>query len=302
MIHVYIQVSYKSFAILFGGSCPGDIFNDIWIIDCRDPKYTWVKGELTPLLPNATTATNLPHPRGGHSAVIIGACMYLYGGNTVGTSYDDLWRIDISCLDSRHVALNTLDDYDLQEPLVFPCQEVHATGDAPPAGIGHAAIVLGNNILLYGGRNFFTQQFNPNVYMFDILSLQWRVLVDSVKLGIANRTGHLAFPCNSGIVFFGGATPHEISKSVLHLNLFGTSHSTSSSALSSASVKTLLNSDIDESSFLLGPFEIGPFSVIRDSLSMIRQSVFGVKKDVTTTTDQCEENGIMYSVSFEEIR
>ena len=233
-MHTYIQVSYKSFIILFGGSCPGDIFNDIWIIDCRDPKYTWFKGALTPLFSQAATSTatatamttNLPHPRGGHSAVIVGTFMYIYGGNTIGTSFDDLWRIDLSCLDGCHVEHSMLGYYDLQEPLIFPCEEVHATGDSPPAGIGHMAQVVGNNILLYGGRNFFTRQFNPNVYIFDILSQRWRMLVDSVAQGIANRTGHVAFPCNSGVVFFGGATPHELSKSVIHLNLFRTSHLT----------------------------------------------------------------------------
>lgn len=40
--------------------------------------------------------TQPPHPRGGHSAAVVGGrYMYIFGGNTLTESFGDCWRLDL---------------------------------------------------------------------------------------------------------------------------------------------------------------------------------------------------------------
>jgi len=182
--------------------------------------------------------------------------------------------------------------------MVFPCELINATENSPRPGIGHTALVLGNNIVLYGGRNFFLQQFNPHVYVFDTVERKWRILVET--FGIANRTGHCAFSCNSGIVFIGGATPSEISASVIHLNLFGTSHDQSSGFEEKLLPRTLSSEDnrAAQQASSSGVFEGGGL------LALVRDTLLGFRLQ-----DDVENGGAgaddgdshVHSVSFGEI-
>lgn len=45
-----------------------------------------------------------PGQRGGHSATVVGNTMYLFGGNTLNDSFNDLWKLNLEACVTRGVA------------------------------------------------------------------------------------------------------------------------------------------------------------------------------------------------------
>lgn len=76
---------------VFGGSCPGLAFNDLWCFDPKEEPKRWHQVHVS---------TDADHPmptgRGGHTATLIGDRMIIYGGNTQLKSFGDVWAIDLS--------------------------------------------------------------------------------------------------------------------------------------------------------------------------------------------------------------
>ena len=135
---------------LFGGTCPGTAFNDLWRFDTRRREWRRVRvgssvrapitqgshdgsgsddagntgsdeddddddddddneddhyhnnapGSSSSALPvSSDNGSDLPAGRGGHMAVTSGDWMYIFGGNTVDESFDDMWRINLAQLE-----------------------------------------------------------------------------------------------------------------------------------------------------------------------------------------------------------
>jgi len=98
-------------------------FNDIWTYSPLADKWT----ELMP-------AGDLPTPRWGHSANVIGENMYVFGGtNAAGQVLNDLWAYN------------------------FPYgvwQKLSPSGPTPPARYAHTGVTIGDGVFIYGGSNF----------------------------------------------------------------------------------------------------------------------------------------------------
>eukprot|EP01036_Dinobryon_divergens_P012354 gene12354-16639_t len=113
--------------ILFGGSCPGNVFNDVWIthVDNVQDSNTIIWRRILP-------SGGVPKARGGHSAVIIGDAMYIYGGNNLGESFRDLWRLHLM---NGH---DSSDTYFRWENLtaIVDC------GEEPDTRIGHCVVAV----------------------------------------------------------------------------------------------------------------------------------------------------------------
>ena len=182
----------------------------------------------------------------------INGYMYLFGGNTaahIHTAFNDLWRIDLSCLDDPRPR----EGYRLQ-------WEHIETVDHPPAGIGHTSMKVGDNLVLYGGRDLFRDAFTPNVYLFDVSAKRWKMLITSDSF--SDRTGHCAILCSSGIIFFGGlkqASPKatigsRYSNELILVNLFGVFSEESSECPSTLSSTGPRNSSHPES-YVGGDFQ-----------------------------------------------
>ena len=83
---------------MYGGSCPGETFDDIWIYDTKAPRSGcnhWIKASTQ----SSSSDRPKPAPRSGHSAAVYNNYLYTFGGNSTEGSYNDFWRIDLSILD-----------------------------------------------------------------------------------------------------------------------------------------------------------------------------------------------------------
>eukprot|EP00607_Mallomonas_marina_P002636 CAMPEP_0182436212 /NCGR_PEP_ID=MMETSP1167-20130531/80329_1 /TAXON_ID=2988 /ORGANISM="Mallomonas Sp, Strain CCMP3275" /LENGTH=401 /DNA_ID=CAMNT_0024628135 /DNA_START=559 /DNA_END=1765 /DNA_ORIENTATION=- len=202
-------VSYHSTLILFGGSCPGKVFNDVWTADISQCAHTdrvrWIKFDSA----LSTVSSGAPTPRGGHSAVVIGKYMYLFGGNNLGASFQDLWRLDLDLVRRLSVVWELLPS------------STGLLSRVPSSRIGHCAVPVGRFMLIYGGRDFHRRAFCTGVYLYDTESGLWS-LVNSISGAVPPRTGHCALPTPSGVLFFGGlVTNDNCCADVVQLDLFG---------------------------------------------------------------------------------
>jgi len=95
-------------------------FNDLWRFDIDDSEWTM-------LSPSTLTK---PCGRWGHSAVVLGESMIVYGGNAEGQELlGDLWAFNF----------NTRSWNELQQ------------NGGPAPGYDHSAVVIGSSIFFYGG-------------------------------------------------------------------------------------------------------------------------------------------------------
>lgn len=245
------MVSFNNAIYLFGGSCPGQVYNDLWMTEISlidtSGHVTWKK--LNP--PGA-----IPNARGGHSAVVVGHFMYIFGGNDLNTSYSDVWCLDL--LDGQAESFG----WEL-------IQESDSSGPSPR--IGHSTIAVGRHILIFGGRDFHKREFCTGVYLFDTDERSWEKL--SVQYMNDARTGHCAIPCPSGILYFGGLVSESQSSSqVMHLDLFGASAEPDQSPSPSISCslgteETMATSE--GSGALGGGVSSGPLTNLIRSLSLL---------------------------------
>jgi N-acetylneuraminic acid mutarotase len=201
----HTMVSWRNKIFLFAGSCPGRTFNDLWYLELDEAPIAtptnveskdrvFVRWKQIPV-------QNSPQARGGHASCVIGNRLYVFGGNTLEESFEDLWSLN------------------LENPQVW--NRIEAQGQRPNARIGHCAVAIGHHLLIYGGRNFLTQVFCNGVYMYDTRHNQWERFNVRGKSPL-ERTGHAAIPCAEGVLFFGGLTSLQHATSeVLFLDLFG---------------------------------------------------------------------------------
>jgi hypothetical protein len=209
--------------ILFGGSCPGQSFADLWVFTSR---FGWK--QLSFKRPLAG--------RGGHSAVIVGDCYYILGGNDALVSYPELWRLSVSAIrriifsDSGGTSPANVKQQQLEWELV--CFDTAAVG-GPEACIGHCVTAVGRLLVMFGGRDKHTNEFGSGIYIFDTVLGHWRKYATTDRrrplhrqvqhpvVG-GNRTGHYALLSPTGILYGGGLLEDgSISSELLHLNLFG---------------------------------------------------------------------------------
>merc|ERR1711871_914838 len=203
------------------GSCPGITFSDMWVIDCSVPKHEMKWKQVTQKALNQNGA--IPTARGGHSATVLpNGWMYIYGGNTIDQCYNELWRADLKALHEWKSNASRISGTSIEVEIMWEhikCTRDEADGVYPPAIIGHTSTLVGNDLVIYGGRNLIKREFNNAIYIFNTVLSRWR----KIKYGtsIENRTGHTSIPCSSGIIVFGGFTPKGISREIFLLNMFG---------------------------------------------------------------------------------
>ena len=114
---------------------------------CTQPLYTWKsESDMEGLMPT---------PRGGHSAVLIGRFMYVFGGcNTTQHCFNDLH--------TYNTASKTW-------------QRLNSTGNLPSARGDHISVSLGTKILLFGGT-FRGLEYN-DLYEYNAVTDHWSMLL-----------------------------------------------------------------------------------------------------------------------------
>lgn len=151
--------------LLFGGSCPGRAFNDLWLL--ADDLSRWLR---------LRAASPSPPARGGHCAAGVGttswardggggARLFIFGGNTTETTFNDLWCLHLAPTPSPLLCgVNGFKESAMR----VRWSEVQMVGPRPQPRIGHSAVVMGKQLLVFGGRDFIRRSFCRGIFMVDL--------------------------------------------------------------------------------------------------------------------------------------
>jgi hypothetical protein len=195
-------------AILFGGNDGSGVFNDVWLLRqvpavdddiiefCGHSPLVWLK----PIVVGDT-----PCPRAGHSAVLFGASMIVFGGSRGwGTdAFNDLHVLDVGNVRPWCGPSWLEDEAGLDaESLVFWYSPIVA-GQPPSARAGHTASVIGNNMLVFGGADS-SQCFN-DIHVLQCSTFTWSSPVCSGPVPCA-RSGTASVAVGDTLVIFGGSS------------------------------------------------------------------------------------------------
>lgn len=118
--------------ILFGGSNTTHCFNDTWSMELNVENDKLV-ATWTLLL----DGDKLPAPpaRAGQTASLVGTSLYIFGGCHISEVFNDVWKLDLRPASGE-----------------LRWERIIASGTPPAPRVGHAAVVLGDRIILCGGR------------------------------------------------------------------------------------------------------------------------------------------------------
>jgi dynein heavy chain len=156
----HTTVVYGNKVILFGGFRNSSTrYNDIWILDTSTDEWSQPHVGLTETKSDGEVIfkrvwSDVPSPRGSHSATLIGSQMYIFGGYG-GGGYSRKDFNDMSVLD--------LDTWEWRP--------IEATGSFPDPRSGHQAVAVQEKIYVIGGWNSMVQF--DDMYVFDTLTNVW---------------------------------------------------------------------------------------------------------------------------------
>ena len=157
------------------------LFNDMWAFNIETETWTFVY-----------QTGNVPAPRSGHSATLIGDLMYVFGGlvdagSGAGTTEE------IFCFDTKTLAWS----------------EVAHSGTSPGGVYNHAAVHHPwsheqGKIIVFGGRRCASSDPPSNtVYCFDIAKGHWQIMKTSGRKP-TGRFSMCAWKVRKCVVAFGG--------------------------------------------------------------------------------------------------
>ena len=134
----HCTVPYEGKMLIFGGSSSQACYNDLW--ECRlendvastSPMEITAKWTLLAPLSGADRS-RMPCARAGGSISIVRDCLYLFGGCRISHTFNDLWKLDLKDLASGW-------------------EQIQTTGTPAAPRVGHATVVLGDRIIIQGGR------------------------------------------------------------------------------------------------------------------------------------------------------
>ncbi|XP_017325806.1 uncharacterized protein si:dkey-3d4.3 isoform X1 [Ictalurus punctatus] len=162
---------------VFGGlrdSAYSDSKTPLWLFDTAKEHWFYIE-EQSPLSQNVA-----PSNKKGHSAVVLGSCMFIYGGyiDMRGTS-QEFWRFD---MDSR----------------LWSLLSIEQVGPGPRHS--HSAITHQNYMYLYGGLQGLKEQ--RDLWRWSCHSHTWTCI--STSSGPSKLMGHSAAVYKDSMLLFGG--------------------------------------------------------------------------------------------------
>jgi len=216
-------VSLDGRLVLFGGSNTTHCFNDTWLLELVVENNrlvaTWT------LLLDGTTSPS-PPPRAGQTACLVDKSLYIFGGCHISEVFNDVWRLNLG---TQGVPLRW--------------ERFAAEGIPPAPRVGHAAVVLGDRIILCGGRGsaragavgkFSTDEqglasmqgltfFQSGFAMLDTTSRKWLPIqhpvmeetdgdsmsCDRITHVREHRTGHVMMPARNGCLLLIGGLGYD---------------------------------------------------------------------------------------------
>uniref|UniRef100_A0A1X7TBK4 Uncharacterized protein n=1 Tax=Amphimedon queenslandica TaxID=400682 RepID=A0A1X7TBK4_AMPQE len=116
-------------------------------------------------VPSSTVEDYEPAKRFWHSTVIVGDCLYMWGGVDHPKEHNiEIERRDSSFLEVLHLPTGRWE----QKP---------TTGDPPLGIVNHAAAAIGNEIFYYGGHSTHWDYDDNVLYSLNFDTLKWRKVV-----------------------------------------------------------------------------------------------------------------------------
>ena len=118
---------------------------------------------------------NRPTARHSHTAVEYDGRMWVFGGARAGKVFNELHYLTLkNATHSAQFTWTFVED-----------------GAQPPPRYDHSAAVVGDTMVIYGGRNS-THQFINDVWVFDFTTMLWHSQELSMPEHMAGRYGHSA--------------------------------------------------------------------------------------------------------------
>ena len=162
-------IAYADSIYLFGGKNDEAACNVLFKFDTNT--YKWSKRKVH---------GEIPGPRDGHSACVIGEFMYVLGGyEEITQSFEqDVYRLDLTS---------------------YTWKLLVCIGEPPVHWDFNSATAIGSNIFIFGGR-----QGSNKVCYFDTSSLTWHKPNIQPPLPSARRSHHSALNLDGKLLIFGG--------------------------------------------------------------------------------------------------
>jgi len=142
--------------------------------------------------PGSDGRTNVPVDREGHTASVVGSCVYVFGGTWTDEEESTIYLNDLHCLDTTSLSWS----------------RPAAACSAPIEREGHTAATIGSRIFIFGGT--WVDDEDNSIYLNDLYALQteghptWSQPASSGEPPIP-REGHTASVVGTQMVVFGGA-------------------------------------------------------------------------------------------------
>ncbi|XP_076119344.1 host cell factor 2 [Alosa pseudoharengus] len=190
----HTMVSHQGILYVFGGlidSAYTDWKNPLWLFDIEKEEWRYSEGQIQPSQP-------APVNRKGHSAVVFGSAMYIYGGyiDIRGPS-QEFWK------------------YEFDTGVWSLLSGVQAE-QGPGPRHGHAAVAHQHSMYLYGGLSGLREQ--RDLWRWCLTNHTWSYI--RTHSGPSKLVGHsMVLYRDSVLLFGGGETQNSPLNSLWRLNL-----------------------------------------------------------------------------------
>ncbi|KAN0116270.1 hypothetical protein V8E52_006095 [Russula decolorans] len=132
-----------------------------------------------------------PGRRYYHTMTLVGSKLFVFGGRTDKSRLNDIWALDLNCLESNPF-------WESYEP---------APGNEKPLPrAGHVSVATGDRIIIFGGRGS-PHDFN-DTWSFNTSTRRWTELQCTGSIP-SPRTEHAAVLVDGVMYVFGGHAPDE---------------------------------------------------------------------------------------------
>lgn len=159
--HAAVSVGHKIYS--FGGYCTGENSREYTSMDVHvlnTTTFRWTKHPVSDL-PYFENDDILPYKRYGHTAVVYGDKIYIWGGRNDRASCAVLF-----CFDT-----------------IWHCWTApKVTGNIPLARDGHTACIWNHCMYIFGGYEETSDAFARTVFYLDLRKMQWRYVCTTGKI------------------------------------------------------------------------------------------------------------------------
>nr|XP_023015220.1 kelch domain-containing protein 3-like [Leptinotarsa decemlineata] len=180
--HAAVAVRHKIYS--FGGYCTGENSREYTSMDVHvlnTATFRWTRHPVSDL-PYFENDDILPYKRYGHTAIVYGDKVYIWGGRNDRESCSTLF-----CFDTT-----------------WHCWTApKTTGNPPLARDGHSACLWKNNMIIFGGYEEDSDSFAGSVYSLDLEKMHWSYMqIDGPEPTL--RDFHTTVVIDDRIYLFGG--------------------------------------------------------------------------------------------------